>query len=347
VAALAPDRALVFIGFMGAGKTAAAREVAAALGVRALDSDRMLEDRLGYTVEEAFARHGEAGFRAEEERLCTELLGRARAGDVISLGGGAILSEATRTALARHTTVLVDVDVETAWSRAAGRGRPLARERAAFEALYASRESLYLALADAILPARERGTARRALPWLLELAEGVRLLWGTARSASYPVLIGRRALQARPWPAAGRRFVISDEAVAPLHGARIGEAAARLAMPPGEEHKTLTVFERLQRELARAATTTSSRWAAAWSAMSPGSAPRPTSAASRSCRSRRRWWRRSTRPTAARPASTCPRARTTSAPTTSPPACSSTWGCSRRCRRPSAPPGARRSSRPR
>lgn len=252
MAALAPDRALVFIGFMGAGKSAAAREVAAALGVRALDSDRMLEDRLGCTVEEAFARHGEAGFRAQEERLCAELLGRARAGDVISLGGGAILSEATRTALARHTTVLVDVDVETAWSRAAGRGRPLARERAAFESLYASRESLYLALADAILPARERGTARRALPWLLELAEGVRLLWGTARSASYPVLIGRRALQARPWPAAGRRFVISDEAVAPLHGARIGEAAARLAMPPGEEHKTLTVFERLQRELARA-----------------------------------------------------------------------------------------------
>lgn len=252
MAALAPDRALVFIGFMGAGKSAAAREVAAALGVRALDSDRMLEDRLGCTVEEAFARHGEAGFRAQEERLCTELLGRARAGDVISLGGGAILSEATRTALARHTTVLVDVDVETAWSRAAGRGRPLARERAAFEALYASRESLYLALADAILPARERGTARRALPWLLELAEGVRLLWGTARSASYPVLIGRRALQARPWPAAGRRFVISDEAVAGVHGARIGEAAARLAMPPGEEHKTLAVFERLQRELARA-----------------------------------------------------------------------------------------------
>ncbi|UGS37122.1 bifunctional shikimate kinase/3-dehydroquinate synthase [Capillimicrobium parvum] len=252
MAAVAPDRALVFIGFMGAGKSAAAREAAASVGVRALDTDRMLEERLGCTVQEAFDRFGEAGFREHEQRLCVELLERARAGDVISLGGGAVLSEATRAALARHTAVLIDVDVETAWSRASGRGRPLARDRAAFERLYATRESLYLALADAILPGRERGTARRATPWLLELGEGVRLLWATARSASYPVLIGRRALEVRPWPARGRRFVISDETVGGRHGARIGSPAARLTMAPGEEHKTLATFERLQRELTRA-----------------------------------------------------------------------------------------------
>jgi len=252
VAAVAPDRALVFIGFMGAGKSAAAREAATALGVRALDTDRLLEERLGCTIEEAFARFGEAGFREREERVCVDLLERARAGDVISLGGGAILSEATRAALARHTTVLVDVDVETAWGRAAGRGRPLARDRRAFEGLHAARESLYLSLADAILPGRERGTARRALPWLLELEDGMRLLWATARSASYPVVFGRRALEARPWPAQGRRFLVSDEVVARLHGGRLGDTAARLTMPAGEEHKTLATFERLQREMARA-----------------------------------------------------------------------------------------------
>ena len=38
----APRRALVFIGFMGAGKSTVAAEVAAALGTEALDSDRLL-----------------------------------------------------------------------------------------------------------------------------------------------------------------------------------------------------------------------------------------------------------------------------------------------------------------
>jgi shikimate kinase/3-dehydroquinate synthase len=216
-----PGRALVFIGFMGAGKSSAAREAATALGVRAIDIDKLVEQRMGATIEDAFAQVGEARFREEEERACVETLAAAGAGDVISLGGGAILSEATRAALARHTTVLVDIDLQTAWSRAHGRGRPLARDRASFEQRYRDREPLYRALADAIIPGRERGTARRALPWLTTLPDGVRLLWANARSGSYPVLVGRAALAAQPWPAAGRRFLVTDDAVGPLHAERL------------------------------------------------------------------------------------------------------------------------------
>ncbi|HEU4656587.1 MAG TPA: iron-containing alcohol dehydrogenase [Capillimicrobium sp.] len=250
-----PGRALVFIGFMGAGKSSAAREVATALGIRSVDSDKVVEERLGCSVEESFARHGEARFREEEERVCVELLDGAGDGDVISLGGGAIGSEATRAALARHTTVLVDLDLETAWSRAAGRGRPLATDRAAFDRLYAEREPTYRALADAVIPGRERGAARRALPWLLTLPEGVRLLWATARSGSYPVLVGRRALEADPWPAQGRRFLVTDDQVAPLHGNRVAGVTEAVVIPAGEEHKTLAVFEEVQRALARAGAT--------------------------------------------------------------------------------------------
>ncbi len=244
--------ALVFIGFMGAGKSSAAREVAQRLDVRAIDTDRIVEQRLGCTVEEAFARHGEARFREEEERVCVEVLGRVGAGDVVSLGGGALRSEATRAALARHTTVLVDVDLDTAWSRASGRGRPLARDRAAFDALYEGREPTYRALADAVVPGSERGAARRALPWLLRLPDGVRLLWASARSGSYPVLVGRRALEADPWPAPGRRFLVSDETVLARHGERVAQVEATIAIAPGEENKTLATVERVQRELALA-----------------------------------------------------------------------------------------------
>jgi shikimate kinase / 3-dehydroquinate synthase len=60
---------LVFIGFMGAGKPAAARAAAAALGGRAVDSGAALEERLGTSLDDWFASHGERALReAEEER---------------------------------------------------------------------------------------------------------------------------------------------------------------------------------------------------------------------------------------------------------------------------------------
>ena len=45
-------RALVFIGFMGAGKTTAARAAARALGGRAVDSDHEIEQRIGGRIDD-------------------------------------------------------------------------------------------------------------------------------------------------------------------------------------------------------------------------------------------------------------------------------------------------------
>ena len=101
--------ALVFIGFMGAGKTTGARAAAAALGVRAVDTDRELEQRLGTSIEDYFASHGERAFREAEEDVVAEVLETPPA-PVISLGGGAIGSARVRELLARHTVVMLDVD---------------------------------------------------------------------------------------------------------------------------------------------------------------------------------------------------------------------------------------------
>ena len=74
---------LVFIGFMGAGKTTGARAAAAALGVRAIDTDRELEQRLGTSIEDYFASHGERAFREIEEDVVAEVLEiAAGAGDL-------------------------------------------------------------------------------------------------------------------------------------------------------------------------------------------------------------------------------------------------------------------------
>ena len=233
-------RALVFVGFMGAGKTSAARAAAAALGVEAVDSDHVLERRLGSTIDEFFAAQGERAFRAAEEDVVAELLERPP-GPVLSLGGGAITSERVRDALRAHTTVLLDVDADTAWQRCGGR-RPLARDRARFDALHAERAPLYERIADAILPTSAREVVRAALPAIRALPDQTRLLWAQAGASQYPVYIGAGARSVRVLE--GRGVVVSDTNVADLHG------PADVVVEAGEQAKTLAEAERVLRALA-------------------------------------------------------------------------------------------------
>ena len=244
--------ALVFIGFMGAGKTTLAQAAARLLGgAPAADSDRLVEAEAGCTIEELFDRDGEAAFRALEERVVCQLLDGADGG-VISLGGGAVLSAATRTALERHTVVLCEISAELAWSRAAGRGRPLARDRAAFTALHEERSGLYEGLADAFVPEGSRDELAAALPHLVELADaptGTKLVWARSASGDYPVLVGRGVLGGVGWPVEGRRFCITDETVAPLYGGLVPGLTGLVEIPPGEQAKTLKTTEAVWRAL--------------------------------------------------------------------------------------------------
>jgi 3-dehydroquinate synthetase/shikimate kinase len=244
--------ALVFIGFMGAGKTSAARAAAGALNASAIDADQEIERRLGTTIEEHFAARGEAGFREVEERVVSQLLERPPE-PVLSLGGGAVLSPRVQELLRRHTVVLLDVDVDTAWRRCGNKRRPLAQDRRRFAALHAQRAPLYESLADAILLDSARETVRRVLPALRMLARapgGTKLLWAEAASGDYPVHVGEGLIGSGFWPVAGRRFVITDDVVGPLYP--LPEVVAELRIPAGEKHKTLASVERLLRGLAAA-----------------------------------------------------------------------------------------------
>ncbi len=249
-------RALVFVGFMGAGKTSAARTVAAELGVEPLDTDRELERRFGEPLEAFFDRRGEAAFRAAEEEVVLELLGRDDA-RVVALGGGSLGSERVREALAEHVVVHLEVDPEDAWHRATGRGRPLARDHGRFVQLHADRGAVYEAAADATLPPDGREAVRRALPALERLREapaGTRLVWARSGSDHYPVFFGRGLLRSGFFPLeAGRRLVVSDAAVAELD--RLPDIEPVMTVPAGEQEKTLARAEEVLRALARASTT--------------------------------------------------------------------------------------------
>ena len=237
---------------MGAGKSSAARSVAAALGQPPLDSDHELERALGEPIEDFFDREGEAEFRRREEQLVVDLLARPDV-RVLALGGGAVGSSRVREALAPHVVVHMEVGADAAWRRASGKGRPLARDRGRFDALHADRRAQYESVSDVIVPAADRGVSLRALPALLALSEGptgTRLVWASAESGEYPVFLGHGLLDHGFFhPAEGRRFAVSDANVARLHDVR---ADWSLQIPPGESEKTLARAEEVLRAMAEA-----------------------------------------------------------------------------------------------
>lgn len=253
--------AFVLIGFMGAGKSTAAEELAGALGVSALDSDRLLAGELGHSVAEEFELNGEEAFRTKEEELVCRLLGGAQEQSVIALGGGSVLSPRVREALEGHVTVLLDVDPETAWERVQaepeGASRPLARDREAFHTLHAERGQLYEELADAFLGELPMGGVAGTATALRALAGapvGTRMLWARSTSGEYPVLVGRGLLGedrqeslSALWPidrTSSRPYCVSDESVQPLYGQRLGDdLAATVTIPAGERSKTLESAE--------------------------------------------------------------------------------------------------------
>jgi shikimate kinase / 3-dehydroquinate synthase len=267
---LAPlaDRSLVFIGFMGAGKSSAIKAARAA-GLEALDTDELLERELGMPIDEFFSAHGEAEFRRREGEFESALLDRTD-GAAIALGGGSVLSESVRTALARHVVVWLELDTATAWERVEGKGeRPLAHDRERFEALLAERVPFYESLADAVVPG-SREVVKRALPalrGLLELPAGTRLAWARSSSGEYPALVGRGLLGSHPFgpivrhgglpELSGRTFTVTDARVPGMYADAVEPAEARIARPPGETAKPLGEAERVLREHARAGMTRS------------------------------------------------------------------------------------------
>ncbi|TSE35979.1 shikimate kinase [Tepidimonas charontis] len=86
--------AIVLIGLPGAGKTTVGRQLARRLQLPFVDSDQVIEDRLGCTIRAFFEREGEPAFRDLEEAVIDELTRGPAC--VLSTGGGAVLRPANR-----------------------------------------------------------------------------------------------------------------------------------------------------------------------------------------------------------------------------------------------------------
>ena len=139
---------VVLIGPPGSGKTSTATVLAARLGLLPRDTDADVEQSAGTSVADIFVEHGEARFRTMERTAVSTAL-RDHDG-VLAVGGGAVLDEQTRDALAGLTVVFLDVSVKHAAARIGlNRDRPLllGNPRAQWIRLMEARRPVYEQLA--------------------------------------------------------------------------------------------------------------------------------------------------------------------------------------------------------
>lgn len=131
---------VVLVGPMGVGKTTVGRKLANALGLRFLDTDQLFVAEHG-DISRFFAQHGETEFRRIEGQILKTALESA---DVIATGGGVVLSEQNRLALATSTVVYLKTDGTHIKRRLSQGNRPLlSNSLDDWSTIYEQRKPLY------------------------------------------------------------------------------------------------------------------------------------------------------------------------------------------------------------
>jgi shikimate kinase len=158
-------RNIVLVGFMGCGKTTIGRQLASRLDFGFTDTDALIEARIGSTIPEYFALHGEEAFREIEHDVVAKVTKLAN--QVIATGGGAILREDNRALLSDGNAVVwltARPDVVVARTERRRGTRPLlSTDEDPLERvlrILAIRGPLYQGLADVIVDTSDRPVRR-------------------------------------------------------------------------------------------------------------------------------------------------------------------------------------------
>ncbi len=176
------------IGLPGSGKSSVGRTLARRLGVRFVDSDTVIEERIGEPIRSFFDREGEERFRDLEEEVIASLCAPGAEG-VLATGGGAVLRPANRAALQGHSTVIYLRSVPEELFRRLRHDtqRPLlqvADPRARLRELYAQRDPLYRETAHFVIE-----TGRPSMPALVGMILMQLELAGVVDPASVPSIV--------------------------------------------------------------------------------------------------------------------------------------------------------------
>jgi shikimate kinase len=150
---------VVIVGAPGSGKSTVGALLAEQLGTTFADVDAVIEAEAGKSIAEIFAVDGEAAFRVLEEVATKRLLANP---GVLSLGGGAVLSAATRAQLLGQRVVWLQVSVPVAMKRVGiDKARPLllGNVRGRLIQLLNERIPLYAEVATEVVDTNERTPA--------------------------------------------------------------------------------------------------------------------------------------------------------------------------------------------
>lgn len=108
-----PNKPIVMVGLMGAGKTSIGRALARQLGMSFVDSDKEIEAAAGCSVVDIFSLYGEEEFRRVEQRVISRLLDSGPELKVISTGEGAFITHEVRElVLNKALTIWLKADLE-------------------------------------------------------------------------------------------------------------------------------------------------------------------------------------------------------------------------------------------
>jgi shikimate kinase len=162
-----PPVHIAFVGLPGSGKSTIGRQLARRWGWPFLDSDQVIEQRIGLSIREFFEREGEEAFRDIEQAVIDELT--AGGPCVLSTGGGAVLRPANREHLRErsHAIYLHSLPEDVFRRLRHDRNRPLlqvADPLARLRDLYTLRDPLYRESARLVVE-----TGRPSVPALVHL----------------------------------------------------------------------------------------------------------------------------------------------------------------------------------
>lgn len=256
---------VVLVGFMGAGKTTVGHIIAERLGQPFVDSDVLIEQRLGRDIRDIFTTEGEAYFRQLEHVTVTDLVRGPEA--VIALGGGAVEDPRSRAVLRNARVVYLRVSYDEAMSRVQrDEFRPMLH-RPDLDKVYKRRLPVYEDLSVLTIDTdgrRPDAVARDVLTELTRLPStpaGSSSVFVTPVGGTYYAHIGPRLIDhvgrlLPPLPEVERGLIIEateDAKVAAqvadqLAGA--GIPAHRVALPDTQASKTFRSIEHLANVLA-------------------------------------------------------------------------------------------------
>ncbi|MDB9372974.1 shikimate kinase [Nodularia sphaerocarpa] len=165
---------LYLIGMMGAGKTTVGQLLANHLGYRFLDTDSVITQSAGRSINQLFAEEGEPAFRQLESDVLAQVCAYTQL--TVATGGGIVLRRENWSYLHHGLVVWLDVPVELLYTRLAeDTTRPLLQDadpHGKLRSLLEERTPLY-SQADLKITVREEETPEEIANRIIEAIPSV------------------------------------------------------------------------------------------------------------------------------------------------------------------------------